>query len=45
MKGNKEMINAISKVNCDECKGAGYIFWGDEDNYDVEHCECVREYN
>lgn len=41
MKGNKEMLNAITKVECNECNGAGFIFWGDEDNYDVETCECV----
>jgi hypothetical protein len=36
------MINAITKIECDECKGNGYIFWGDEENYDVEECECVK---
>ena len=25
---------------CDECNGAGYIFWGDNLAYDVEKCEC-----
>ena len=45
MKGNKEMINAITKVECNECNGAGFIFWGDDSDYDVEMCECGREYN
>ena len=30
---------------CNECNGNGWLFWGDEQNYDVEMCECVREYN
>ena len=45
MKGNKEMLNAITKIDCNDCHGAGFIFWGDEDTYDVEMCECGREYN
>jgi len=35
------MINALTRINCDECSGNGLIFWGDNDNYDVEPCECV----
>jgi len=35
------MINAIERINCDECYGHGVIFYGDDDNYDVEPCECV----
>ena len=35
------MLNGITKIKCDECHGAGFIFWGDENNYDVETCECV----
>jgi hypothetical protein len=26
---------------CDECQGFGAIFWGDNDNFDVEPCDCV----
>ena len=29
---------------CNECNGSGWVFWGDEDAYDAEMCECVREY-
>ena len=36
-------IAEIVGVACDECGGAGFIFFGDEKNYDVESCECVKE--
>lgn len=35
------MIQEIIAVACDECNGAGFLFWGDENNYDVEACDCV----
>lgn len=38
------MINAITRIECDECLGYGVIFWGDETNYDVEPCECVNDW-
>jgi len=38
----KEYIEIIA-ANCDECGGAGFLFWGDERNYDVEPCACVDE--
>ena len=34
------MINSVMTFLCDECNGAGYIFWGDSLAYDVEKCEC-----
>jgi hypothetical protein len=34
------MINSVMSFPCDECKSIGYIFWGDELDYDVEQCEC-----
>jgi len=34
------MINSVMSFPCDECNGVGYIFWGDDLNYDVEQCEC-----
>ena len=37
------MINTLMRFDCDECGGAGFIFIGDEKNYDVESCECVKE--
>ena len=33
-------LKEIIAVSCDECGGAGFIFWGDENNFDVESCEC-----
>ena len=38
----KEYVEIIS-ATCDECGGAGFVFWGDETNYDVEPCDCVVE--
>jgi len=34
------MINSVMRFDCNECSGSGLIFWGDNDNYDVETCEC-----
>lgn len=36
-------IKEILAVACDECGGAGFLFWGDENNFDVEACECALE--
>jgi hypothetical protein len=36
-------LTEIIGVACDECGGAGFIFWGDEKNYDVESCDCALE--
>ncbi len=38
----KEYVEIIA-ANCDECGGAGFLFWGNENNYDVEPCSCVDE--
>jgi hypothetical protein len=38
----KEYIEIIA-ANCDECGGAGFLFWGNENNFDVEPCACVDE--
>ena len=35
------MINTLTRINCDECHGHGVIFWGNNEDYDVEPCECV----
>lgn len=34
-------IKEIVSVACDECGGAGFIFFGNECDYDVEPCDCV----
>jgi hypothetical protein len=36
-------LSNITAIACDECGGAGFIFWGTENNYDVEPCDCVTE--
>lgn len=33
----------ISVITCDDCLGFGAIFWGDENSYDVEPCDCVND--
>ena len=37
-----ELTN-VTAIACDECGGAGFIFWGDENNFDVESCDCAKE--
>lgn len=42
--GNLGMeLNEIVAVACDECGGAGFIFFGNENDFDVEPCECVAD--
>lgn len=36
----KNLVEIIS-ADCNECGGVGFVFWGDNSNYDVETCECV----
>ena len=38
----KELIEIIA-ANCDECGGAGFVFFGDESNYDVSPCDCIAD--
>jgi hypothetical protein len=38
----KEYLEIIA-VDCNECNGAGFIFFGSDNNYDVESCDCVLE--
>ncbi len=37
------MGNSVMSFYCDECQDFGYIFWGDNNEYDVEKCECNDE--
>lgn len=37
------MIKEIISAPCDECGGAGFIFFGNEYDYDVEPCDCVAD--
>ncbi len=36
------MINAVEVVNCSGCYGRGLVFIGDNEDYYVEPCECVK---
>jgi hypothetical protein len=35
-----ELKNVIA-IECDECNGAGFIFFGNDNNFDVETCSCI----
>jgi hypothetical protein len=35
------MINSVMAFDCDECNGAGLLFWGNGLDHDVEPCNCV----
>jgi hypothetical protein len=34
----KELYTQI--LECDTCYGKGWLYYGDENNYDVEACQC-----
>jgi hypothetical protein len=34
------MINSVLTIPCEECHSTGLIFFGDNDNFDVETCDC-----
>jgi hypothetical protein len=36
-------LKEIIAVACDECNGAGFIFFGDDNNFNVEPCDCVDD--
>jgi len=38
----KEYVEIVA-ANCEDCGGAGFIFFGNEYEYDVEPCDCVTE--
>ena len=35
------MINSVMSFACNECNGYGYLFFGDNENFDVEACDCA----
>jgi hypothetical protein len=35
-----ELTNILA-VDCEDCGGAGFLFFGDNDSFDVEPCDCV----
>ena len=38
------MINAVQVIDCDTCYGKGLVFIGDNNDYNVEPCECVSDW-
>ncbi len=37
-----ELTNILA-IDCDECGAAGFLFFGNENNFDVEPCDCVTD--
>lgn len=37
------MINSVYTVECDTCYGYGAVFFGNDNDYHVEPCDCVDE--
>jgi hypothetical protein len=37
-----ELTNILA-IDCDECGGAGFLFFGNENNFDVEACDCITD--
>ena len=36
-------LTDVTAIECDDCGGAGFIFFGNENNFDVESCDCVND--
>jgi hypothetical protein len=34
-------LKEIIAVACDDCGGAGFLFYGSDEEYSVEPCSCV----
>ena len=34
-------LTDVTAIECDDCGGAGFIFFGNELAYDVEPCDCI----
>ena len=39
------MINSVLTIDCSTCHGRGLVFFGDENDYSVEPCQCVDTKN
>ena len=37
------MINSVMTFPCKECNGVGLLFFGNDNDYDVETCDCSEE--
>ena len=35
-------LSEIIGMACDECNGAGFVFFGNSEDYDVIPCDCVN---
>jgi hypothetical protein len=35
------MINSVYSVECSTCHGNGIVFFGDNEDYHIDPCECV----
>jgi len=38
-----ELLNLEIGLELDECGGAGFVFYGDEKEFDVKSCDCALE--
>jgi hypothetical protein len=36
-------INEIVAISCDECQGAGFLFYENENDFDVMSCGCIPD--
>jgi hypothetical protein len=39
----KDLITDVITIPCDDCNGVGFIFFGNENDFDVEPCDCVAD--
>jgi hypothetical protein len=39
------MINSVLTIDCQDCHGYGIIFFGNDNDYDCEPCDCVEGEN
>ena len=36
-------METVLPRTCQSCRGVGYLYYGDEEEYDVEPCECQKK--
>jgi hypothetical protein len=34
-------LKDVIAVKCDECNGAGFLFYGNDNDFDVMQCDCI----
>ena len=39
------MINSVLQIECSDCNGHGVIFFGNDNDFDCEPCDCVDTVN